>query len=85
MRYTLRLLAAQQFIRSSILICACELIRRENKFNLGREPITIGLWIGGESTPNKIQKAKESINELYKCSRPDMLEYIKEKIINFNY
>ncbi|TDT46072.1 helicase-related protein [Fonticella tunisiensis] len=83
MRYTLRLLAAQQFIRSSILICACELIRREGKYKLGKEPITIGLWIGSESTPNKIQEAKELINELYKCTRKEMLESTKEKCNKF--
>ena len=63
MRYTLRLLATQQFTRASILICACELIRKENEKLLGKDRITIGLWIGGTQTPNTkaqaIQKCKE--------------------------
>lgn len=79
MRYTLRLLAAQQFIRSSILICACELIRREKRYNLGEDPITIGLWIGGESTPNTNEKAKQYIIELEKNLTPSNLENKKEK------
>ena len=74
MRYTLRLLAAQQFTRASTLICACELIRKtssqkRNKYrsyNLGTNPITIGLWIGGEHTPNRNEDAKEKLNKLSK-------------------
>ncbi|MBI3590790.1 MAG: helicase [Candidatus Melainabacteria bacterium] len=52
MRYTLRLLTSQQFQRACTLICACERIRRQQ--GLGEQPVTIGLWIGGDSTPNAI-------------------------------
>lgn len=64
MRYTLRLLAAQQFNRASILICACELIRKEMPKKLGKERITIGLWIGANQTPNKNDIAKSVYREL---------------------
>lgn len=64
MRYTLRLLAAQQFTRASILICACELIRREMTNKLGKEKITIGLWIGSNQTPNTKEKAKKLYEDL---------------------
>jgi len=64
MRYTLRLLTTQQFQRASSLICACEKIRRDNKEILGNEKISIGLWIGGESTPNKEKKAKDYLGAL---------------------
>lgn len=61
MRYTLRLLAAQQFTRAATLICACEYIRQDcaqkrhkyPTYPLGKDPITIGLWIGGTHIPNK--------------------------------
>ncbi|RYX87229.1 hypothetical protein EON73_01785 [bacterium] len=52
MRYTLRLLTAQQFQRAAALICACEAIRDEFEEELGTDRITIGLWVG-ELTPNK--------------------------------
>ncbi|NFO56053.1 helicase [Clostridium botulinum] len=64
MRYTLRLLAAQQFSRASILICACELIRREMENKLGKERITIGLWIGSKQTPNKKLEAQKAFYDL---------------------
>jgi len=54
MRYTLRLLTMQQFQRASLVIMALELIRRWNKYELGQEPISIGLWVGDNSLPNKI-------------------------------
>lgn len=72
MRYTLRLLAAQQFTRAATLICACEFIRQDcaskrskyPEYSLGKEPITIGLWIGGSHIPNTNDKAKYHLDKL---------------------
>lgn len=61
MRYTLRLLTLQQFERASILIFACELLRK--KYNLGGNEISIGLWVGGNLTPNHLKEARTSINK----------------------
>lgn len=55
MRYTLRLLTMQQFQRATLVIMALELIRRWNQYGLGNEPITIGLWVGDNSLPNKTE------------------------------
>lgn len=60
MRYTLRLLTAQQFERASYLICALEYLRQYflsnpgGGYSLGSLPITLGMWIGQSATPNKI-------------------------------
>lgn len=58
MRYTLRLLTLQQFQRATLLICALETIRKNkflipNNFKLGKERITIGLFVGEGTLPNK--------------------------------
>ena len=53
MRYTLRLLTMQQFQRATLVIMSLELIRRWKLYDLGEEPITIGLWVGNNSLPNK--------------------------------
>lgn len=56
MRYTLRLLTAQQFERASRLIATLEFMRTQTEFKdaLKEEPISIGLWVGQASTPNKV-------------------------------
>lgn len=63
MRYTLRLLTKDQFRRAARLICAMELMRREQPGRLGEEPITLGLWVGGGSSPNSFADAKTCIDE----------------------
>ncbi len=62
MRYTLRLLTLQQFQRASSLICACELIRREDPTTWGDEPFRIGLWVGEKSAPNRTKDAKKEVD-----------------------
>lgn len=64
MRYTLRLLTAQQFQRAGALICACETIRQSDQDMLGSERITIGLWVGLSLTPNTRQDALKTLNNL---------------------
>ena len=62
MRYTLRMLTTQQFQRAASLICAMEYLRR----NAGRHQLSpmpgrrfsLGLWIGGDGSPNKISEAR---------------------------
>ncbi len=62
MRYTLRLLTIQQFERASILVCACELLRK--KYKLDGNRITIGLWVGGQLTPNSLSDARSALVNL---------------------
>jgi hypothetical protein len=55
MRYTLRLLTTQQFQRALRMIMALEQIRRWNlhSLKLGDTEISIGLYVGAASLPNK--------------------------------
>ena len=66
MRYTLRMLTTQQFQRAASLICAMEYIRRNPSIFPGADVpgrrFALGLWIGGDGTPNKIDDAKRAVN-----------------------
>ena len=62
MRYTLRLLTIQQFQRAASLICACELIRREQA-TLGTAPISLGLYVGADATPNRVEPAFNALED----------------------
>lgn len=68
MRYTLRLLTAQQFERASALILALDVVRQEKVFgaDLGGIPITIGLWVGQGLSPNKRADARAALTKLRK-------------------
>jgi len=69
MRYTLRLLTAQQFQRAAGLICAMERLRRQNVAELGDGRFTIGIWVGGTSTPNRREDARASLGALIRQER----------------
>lgn len=65
MRYTLRLLTLQQFQRATALICAMDVLRREaidkGDESLGKEPFTIGLWVGNKVTPGSTEDSHRAI------------------------
>ena len=63
MRYTLRLLTSQQFLRASKVVCALELIRQKEVNLLGSEPFSIGLWVGSASSPNSFFQVQKILEE----------------------
>ncbi|MDE7177979.1 MAG: DEAD/DEAH box helicase [Lachnospiraceae bacterium] len=87
MRYTLRLLAAQQFTRAATLICACEYIRQQCDINhrkypiysLGKEPISIGLWIGGTHIPNRNEGKNSASYHLEKLRNVSKHYYVRSE------
>lgn len=64
-RYTLRLLSAQQFERASKMILACEFIR--NSYNdLGDNKVSIGFWVGKQTIPNFLKDASQKLEATQK-------------------
>lgn len=67
MRYTLRMLTTQQFQRAAALICSMEFLRRNpvrhriGQLSGGR--FSLGLWIGGDGSPNKCAEANRQLTE----------------------
>ena len=71
-RYTLRLLTTQQFQRAATLICALDVIRREESAppSLNQGPFSIGLWLGDEVTPNRWSKALDLVQGMLEDPEP---------------
>lgn len=68
MRYTLRLLTTQQFVRAASVMLACEAIRRRRvreagvpRGELGQTPFSIGLWVGSDAVPNRVSDAASAL------------------------
>lgn len=70
-RYTLRLLTTQQFQRAATLICAMELLRRDDPRVSGMAPFSIGLWVGNETTPGTEKVAITRFAETLSKQYPD--------------
>lgn len=63
LRYTLRLLTTQQRDRITKMVVAAELIRQKTYPKYGKEPISIGFWVGGGVTPNKFDELVEKADK----------------------
>ncbi|MEW1816809.1 MULTISPECIES: helicase-related protein [Streptomyces] len=70
-RYTLSLLTTQQFQRAATTVCALETLRRDEPGTLGREPFSIGLWVGEATSPNTYDKARTAFGDVRVATRPD--------------
>lgn len=63
LRYTLRLLTLDQLERATTLICALELLRREQPELLGTGRFAVGLWVGRSATPNRLEDFRQQLLE----------------------
>ena len=69
MRYTLRLLTAQQFERATKLILSLDFLRRFFKPNeeyfFGESKVSIGMWVGSSTTPNSYTDARMIFKKVF--------------------
>lgn len=85
MRYTLRLLTAQQFERATKLILSLDFLRRFFKPNesyfFGDDKVSIGMWVGASTTPNSYKDAqtifKKTFDEITKLNNKRVGDYRK--------
>jgi hypothetical protein len=62
-RYTLRLLSIQQFRRALGLVTACEVLRiHAPERQWGEHRFSVGLWVGNNVTPNRMQSITHPSN-----------------------
>ena len=91
MRYTLRLLTAQQFERASAVILACEAIRKGrvqgHSFTESKiAEFSIGLWVGKDATPNNFDDALANRgNEYLATAEQISFCYSCNGKLNWNY
>lgn len=79
MRYTLRLLTTQQFARAAAMVLACEAIRcgripGSGSVLNGKHAFSIGLWVGGDASPNRLVDSFASLNGAREVSSPKQLK-----------
>lgn len=67
MRYTLRLLTSQQFLRAAALICALERIREDER--LPGPEFSIGIWVGQSTTPTTRSAATAALRDLQRGAK----------------
>lgn len=69
MRYTLRLLTAQQFERATKLILSLDFLRRnftsDNDYFFGNDKVSIGMWVGASTTPNSYSDARTIFKKVF--------------------
>lgn len=70
-RYTLSLLTTQQFQRAATTVCALETLRRADPDTYGKEPFSIGLWVGEATSPNSYDKARAAFQNVRGATRPE--------------